>query len=72
VTVYASWNGATRVAPWRVLAGNSEDSLSPAGAAAWSGFETSIPVSTTAGMFKVQALNSKGKVVATSAAATAP
>ena len=72
VTVYASWNGATRVASWRVLAGNSTTPLSPAGAAAWSGFETSIPVSTTADTFKVQALNARGKVLATSAAAIAP
>ena len=31
--VYASWNGATRVASWRVLAGTSPGSLAPAGQA---------------------------------------
>ena len=47
VAVYASWNGATEVAKWEVLAGEEADSLSPITTAEWSNFETRIPVSST-------------------------
>jgi len=72
VSIYASWNGATKVKSWRVLAGGNADSLKKVASAAWSGFETSIPVSGTATAFEVQALDSCGKVLATSAVVTAP
>ena len=39
-TVYASWNGDTRTASWRVLAGASAQTLAPVATAARSGFET--------------------------------
>lgn len=65
-TVYASWNGATAVSAWRVLAGASGSSLAPVAQAAWSGFETAIPVSVTAGSFAVQALGPDGSVIGTS------
>src|SRR5438045_4854993 len=48
-TVYASWNGDTRTAGWRVLGGPSAAKLSPVGGAARSGFETSISVSARVG-----------------------
>jgi EmrB/QacA subfamily drug resistance transporter len=64
--VYASWNGATRVASWRVLGGSSAGSLSTVANAARSGFETSIPVSGADTTFKVQALDASGKVIGTS------
>src|SRR5208283_2900304 len=38
VDVYASWNGATNVAKWEVLAGESPETLTPAASAAWSNF----------------------------------
>ena len=41
-TVYASWNGATLVASWRVLAGPSATSLKPVAQAPRTGFETAI------------------------------
>src|ERR1700727_1169891 len=44
-TVYASWNGATRVASWRVLAGPSASRLAVVATHARSGFETAIPIS---------------------------
>jgi len=66
VTVYASWNGATQVASWRVLAGPSPDSLSAVTTTAKTGFETTIPVSGSYQVFKVQALDPSGKVLGTS------
>ncbi len=38
--VYASWNGATGVASWRVLAGGSASAMTPLTTRARSGFET--------------------------------
>ncbi len=72
VTVHASWNGATTVARWQVLAGPDSASLAPLGAPAdRSGFETSIPVSSGAAMFAVRALAASGRVLATSPAVAA-
>ncbi len=47
-TVYASWNGATRVASWRVLAGAGAGRLKAVASAARSGFETAIQLPGTA------------------------
>jgi hypothetical protein len=71
-TVYASWNGATLVASWRVLAGESPASLSTVALAPRSGFETSIAVpSGTVGPYvEVQALGAAGQVLGSSAAAS--
>jgi hypothetical protein len=68
VSVYASWNGATAVANWEVLAGESEASLAPVTSAPWSNFETKITVSSEDKLFEVRALNSEGKVIGTSEA----
>lgn len=66
-TVYASWNGATLVAAWRVLAGSSKQHLSTVvRRAGKSGFETAIPVRGNHAWFAVQALGSGGKVLGTS------
>lgn len=63
-TVYASWNGATRVVAWRVMAGSSSTKLKMAvRKAGKKGFETSIPVGGSYSWFKVQALGSSGKVI---------
>jgi hypothetical protein len=59
--VYANWNGDTEVSSWRVLTGQSTVAT-----AARSGFETAIPVQTSATAFKVQALDSHGRVLGTS------
>ena len=67
-TVYASWNGATGVSSWRVLAGPSPAQLSPIANAPRSGFETAIGVSSAAGDFAVQALGAGGQVLGTSSA----
>jgi Arylsulfotransferase (ASST) len=70
-TVYASWNGATEVASWRVLAGSTTAALAPVGSAARAGFETAITVSPApprGSFFAVQALDASGAVLAASAA----
>jgi hypothetical protein len=67
-TVYASWNGASDIASWRVLAGESPATLAPLATVPDSGFETAIPLSSEAADFAVQALGSEGQVLGTSAA----
>jgi arylsulfotransferase ASST len=66
-TVYASWNGATTVASWRVLAGSSRSRLAAVGTIPNRYFEDSTTVSSTAPYFAVQALGPGGGVRATSA-----
>jgi hypothetical protein len=65
--VFVSWNGATRVAAYRVLAGPSSRKLSVVTKAAKrQGFETTITVRSAGPIVKVQALDAKGKVLGTS------
>ena len=71
VSVYASWNGATEVARWQVLAGQSPASLSPVASAPKQGFETRIDLTSSASTFEVRALSQSGHVLATSAAVPA-
>jgi EmrB/QacA subfamily drug resistance transporter len=70
-TVYASWNGATELASWRVLAGSSSGALTRVATATKSGFETAIPVSGDGGTYEVQARDAKGHVIGTSKAFSA-
>jgi hypothetical protein len=65
-TVYASWNGATQVASWRVLGGSSASSLTPVASAPRAGFETAIPTPSAQGYVAVQALDASGAVLGTS------
>jgi len=65
-TVYASWNGATQVASWRVLAGSGPGQLSPVTTAARSGFETAIRLSQGYGAYQVQAIDVTGRAIGTS------
>jgi hypothetical protein len=64
-TVYASWNGATDVARWRVLGGSSPKSLVAMAVAAKEAFETAISI-VWAPYVAVQALAPSGRVLATS------
>jgi Arylsulfotransferase (ASST) len=68
ITVAASWNGATSVASWRVLAGASQTALTQVASAAKSGFQTTIAAPTAGPYVQVQALNAAGSVIGTSAA----
>jgi hypothetical protein len=72
-TVYASWNGATLVASWRVLSGASATHLQPVAQAQHSGFETAIPLPAGAlgAYVTVQAVNAAGQVIGTAKTAKA-
>jgi hypothetical protein len=72
-TVYASWNGATGVASWRVLAGASPTSLAPIATGPRSGFETALtlPAGASPAYVAVQALDGSGAVMASSPAVKA-
>jgi Arylsulfotransferase (ASST) len=72
--VYASWNGATLVASWRVLAGTSPATLTPVAQVPRSGFETGIPIPAGAvgPDVAVQALDPAGQVLGISAVAAEP
>lgn len=64
--VYASWNGATLVAQWRLLAGSSPHALSPIAAAPRNGFETVISLATAPRYLAVQALGADGQALGAS------
>jgi Arylsulfotransferase (ASST) len=68
MTVFASWNGATDVASWRVLAGSSAARLGAVASARKRGFETAIKAKAKP-YVAVQALAAGGHVLATSPAA---
>ncbi len=65
--VYASWNGATTIASWRVLAGTGASALAPVGGAPFAGFETTVPIAGKPAYVAVQALDAAGNVLGTSA-----
>jgi hypothetical protein len=67
-TVYVSWNGDTRTASWRLLAGPSAKQLSAIATAGRTGFETAIGAPKPAAYLAVQALDAAGAVIGTSAA----
>jgi len=66
VTLYVSWNGATEVATWQVLAGSDPDQLETTGSAPREGFETTVTLHTDEPYFAVKARDSSGRVLATS------
>jgi hypothetical protein len=71
VSLYASWNGATDVARWQFLAGPSAGSLSRVATVRKRSFETRVDLSTSATVFAVRAIDSKGHVIGRSAAVPA-
>jgi EmrB/QacA subfamily drug resistance transporter len=64
-TVYASWNGATQVVSWRVLAA-AAGRMAVVATTAKSGFETAIPMPHGYASFEVQALSADGRVIGAS------
>lgn len=66
--VYVSWNGSTAATSWTILAGKSRSAMSTVGTAHRAGFETAIEVRHKGPFYAVQAHDSKGHVLATSAA----
>ncbi|QUH06484.1 aryl-sulfate sulfotransferase [Saccharopolyspora erythraea] len=71
-TVYASWNGATEVRGWRVLAGPAADQLRPVADVARSGFETAAALPAPEAFAAVEALDAGGNVIGRSAPVQAP
>jgi hypothetical protein len=65
-TVYASWNGATDVAVWVVLGGDSQEALAALGSQPSSGFETAISVPDRPRLVAVRAVDRSGKVLSQS------
>jgi hypothetical protein len=70
VILYASWNGATEVATWEVLAGPRQGRLEWVGAVPRDGFETSMLVQTFDPYIAVRAKDHFGQVLGISAPVT--
>jgi hypothetical protein len=70
VSVYVSWNGASEVVSWRILAGSSARALAAVSSAPKGGFETAIalPAADVGPYFAAQALNAAGDVIGVSLA----
>jgi hypothetical protein len=67
LVVAVSWNGATDVARWRLLAGSSPTRLSFVASAPRAGFETSIAAPAAGRYVAVQALDRSGAIIGASA-----
>ncbi|MFN8621442.1 MAG: arylsulfotransferase family protein [Chloroflexota bacterium] len=63
---WVSWNGATDVVRWRLLAGTGPDALEPAGETKRAGFETALPLPAGAAAIAVAALDGQGRELARS------
>ncbi len=63
MTVWASWNGATEVASWNVLAGDAPGALEKAGSGPRKGFETQVDVDRAGRYVAVEAVDGSGKVL---------
>jgi hypothetical protein len=68
VKLWASWNGATEIRQWRVLAGETPSELRPVGSPfAFADLETKMRIRTRAEHAAVQAVDSSGAVIGQSA-----
>jgi hypothetical protein len=65
MNVYVSWNGATQVSSWRVLAGATADTLQAIATATKQGFESQLMIPAQP-YVQVQALDSAGRMLASS------
>ena len=65
--VFVSWNGATDVATWTVLAGKNPSALAPAASQPRAGFETNISVNSEGPYFAVTAHDASGQQLGRSA-----
>jgi hypothetical protein len=66
--VYVSWNGATEVKKWQLLAGPNKKALRPVRTVRKKGFETTIPLSGDPEWIAVRALDRRDRPMARSAA----
>jgi hypothetical protein len=67
LSLHVSWNGATEVDSWTVLAGIRDDRLRPVARQRKTGFETPIGIAAGPSFVAVQALGGNGNVLSTSA-----
>ena len=67
LTAAVSWNGATQVASWRMLAGASPSALAPVATAAKAGFQSTLTATAAGPYVALQALDGSGQVLGTSA-----
>lgn len=65
-SAYVSWNGATEVAQWRLLAGDDEAGATEHEVVDKDGFETRIPAPPAAPYIAVEALDGSGEVIGAS------
>jgi hypothetical protein len=74
LTVYASWNGATEVVSWQLLAGEASGALVPVANVATGGFETALPAAAAArgSRVAVRALAANGTALGSSKAIALP
>ena len=66
-TAYASWNGASAVAHWRLLSASSPDSLVARSEVPRRGFETALPISGESPFVAVEALDAARRPLGRSA-----
>lgn len=71
-TVYASWNGSTETAAWRVSAGDSASALAPVKTVAATGFETTISIAGRPRFVSATALNAARRPIGTSRVVRVP
>jgi hypothetical protein len=64
--VWASWNGSTSVASWKVFTGETAGSLTEAGSSAWKELETEISIPTVGALIQVVAYDKDGTKLAES------
>lgn len=67
-TVDAVWNGASTVATWNVLGGDSAQSQAVLASGPWNGLDTAITFASSPKFLSVEAVDSQGNVLSTSAA----
>ena len=72
LTMWASWNGATDVAAWRVKGGSAPGHLTQLTTQPVRGFETSITLPTRPRFLEVQALDDRGHLLGVSPVRAAP
>jgi hypothetical protein len=66
VTARVSWNGATNVAAWQLLAGPAPNALAPVATVPATAFETALAAATRGRHVAVRALDAAGAVLGTS------
>jgi Arylsulfotransferase (ASST) len=72
LTGYVSWNGATGVASWRVLEGSSPSGLRPTTTVERRGFQSTIPIAGSPSYVAIQALDSHGALLGSTAVTRVP